>query len=100
MIRNKDSSVNKEIGISLTSEKEISSFNEAQYRQFYGRGDNRYAIYPDNWKEIWGKPPLLGIISADNEFLAERLAFDRGMLNPNNCTFKPKIKNIGPNRKF
>jgi hypothetical protein len=84
----------------LTTERELAAFNAAQYRQFYGRGDYRYAIYPDNWKDTWGKPPLLGIISADNEFLAERLAYDKGVLNPYNCTFQPRIKNIGPNKKM
>lgn len=82
------------------TDKEIEAFNNAQYKQFYGRGDFRFAIYPNNWKDAWGKPPLLGIVSADNEFLAERLAFDKGILNPHNCTFQPKIKNIGVNRKL
>jgi hypothetical protein len=82
------------------SEKELNAYSAAQYRQFYGRGENRYAFYPDNWKDKWGRPPLLGIVSADNEFLAERIAYDRGILVPFNCTFQPKIKNIGPNRKL
>lgn len=84
--------------LSLMSEKDLAAYSAAQYRQFYGRGENRYAIYPSYWKDSWGKPPLLGIVNADNEFLAEKLAYDKGMLVPNNCTFQPKIKNIGPNR--
>lgn len=86
--------------IKSTFEKDALHFANVQYREFFGRGENRYAFYPDNWKPTWGKAPLLGIVSADNEFLAERLAYDRGVLNHNNCTFQPKIKNLGPNRKI
>lgn len=68
-----------------------------QYRNFFGRGAYKFAIYPSYWKDSWGKSPLLGIVYADNEFLAERLAYDRGILpTPCNCTFGPKIKNLGP----
>ena len=67
-----------------------------QYRQFYGRGEFRYAVYPDFWKNSWGKVPLLGIVSADNEFLAERLALDRGFLKPVGSNFR--FKNLGVNR--
>ena len=89
----------------LTSQgQEVLSFEEErelrlQYREFFGRGDFKFAIYPSHWKEQWGRPPLLGIVYADNEFLAERLAYDRGILPTHfNCTFQPKIKNLGPNR--
>lgn len=72
---------------------------ESLYRSFYGRGEFKFGIYPSFWKDSWGRAPLLGIIYADNEFLAERLAYDRGVLpSPFNCTFQPKIKNLGPNR--
>ena len=68
-----------------------------QYKEFFGKGEFRFAIYPSYWKGAWGKPPLLGIVNADDEFLAERLAYDRGILpTPFNCTFGPKFKNLGP----
>ncbi len=80
---------------SLEEEREMN----ALYRSFYGRGDYKFGIFPSYWKDAWGKAPLLGIVFADNEFLAERLAYDRGILpTPFNCTFQPKIKNLGPNR--
>lgn len=68
-----------------------------QYREFFGRGEYKYAIYPSYWDEKkWGKAPMLGIVNADNEFLAERLAYDRGILpTPFNCTFQPRFKNLG-----
>lgn len=65
---------------------------ELRYRQFFGRGENRYVIYPSYWAKTWGQPPVLGVVQADNEFLAEKLAYDRGLLNPHNCTFQPKFK--------
>lgn len=72
---------------------------EGMYRSFFGRGDYKFGIYPSYWKDSWGRAPLLGIVYADNEFLAEKLAYDRGVLpTPFNCTFQPKIKNLGPNR--
>lgn len=81
-------------------EREAAQFAMAQYREFYGKGEFRYAIYPSWWKDSWGKAPLLGIVHADNEFLAERLAYDRGILpTPNNCTFQPKFKNLGESKK-
>ena len=81
------------------SERETTAYLNGQYKQFFGRGEYRFAIYPSYWKDVWGKPPLLGIVMADNEFLAERLASDRGMINPHNATFQPRFKNLGPNRK-
>lgn len=83
-----------------TSEKEQALVGRIMYREFFGRGEYRFAIYPDSgWKASWGKPPLLGIVNADDEFLAEKLAYDRGVANPNNCSFGLKIKKIGPNSK-
>lgn len=62
------------------------------YREFFGNGQNKYLIFPDYWPKKWGNPPLLGIVWADNEFLAERIAYDRGVLpTPNNCTFRPRF---------
>lgn len=84
----------------LDFEKELERASILQYRNFYGKGDYKFAIYPSYWKDAWGRAPLLGIVFADNEFLAERLAYDRGILpSPCNCTFKPKIKNLGAIRK-
>lgn len=84
----------------LDFEREVKRAAILQYREFYGRGDYKFAIFPSYWKDAWGRAPLLGIVFADNEFLAERLAYDRGILpSPCNCTFKPKIKNLGPTRK-
>lgn len=84
----------------VSYDKEQALVGRIMYREFFGRGEHRFAIYPDSgWKASWGKPPLLGIVSADDEFLAEKLAYDRGMANPNNCSFGLKIKKIGPNSK-
>jgi hypothetical protein len=84
----------------LDFEKEVEKAAILQYRNFYGRGEFRYGIFPSYWKDSWGRAPLLGIVFADNEFLAEKLAYDRGYLpSPCNCTFRPKIKNLGPIRK-
>lgn len=77
-------------------QSEASAHAEHLYRSFYGRGENKYAIYPSYWPGSWGKAPLLGIVSADNEFLAERLAYDKGILSPFNCTFQPKFKKLNP----
>jgi hypothetical protein len=69
---------------------------EAQmYREFFGRGKNRYQVYPDNWPKNWGPTPLLGVVYADDEFLAERVAYDCGVLPTHfNCTFQPKFKQL------
>lgn len=67
------------------------------YREFYGKGSNRFAFYAGSgWKSEWGTAPMFGIVVADDEFLAERLAYDRGLINPFNCTFRYRIKNLGP----
>jgi hypothetical protein len=81
--------------VNFDEERELA----LMYRNFFGRGDYKFAIYPSHWKDAWGRAPLLGIVFADNEFLAERLAYDKGILPTHfNCTFQPKIKNLGPNR--
>lgn len=81
-------------------EKDLEQAALIQYKEFYGRGEFRFAFYPSYWKDSWGRAPLLGIVAADNEFLAERLAYDKGVLpSAFNCTFQAKIKNIGPNKK-
>jgi|HigsolmetaAR204D_1030405.scaffolds.fasta_scaffold10916_4 hypothetical protein len=56
---------------------------------FYGPGKYKFAIYPDYWKESWGEKPLLGYVWADDEFYAEREAYNRGLLTVN-FTFRPK----------
>lgn len=58
-------------------------------RSFYGPGKYKWAIYPDYWKESWGKRPMLGTVWADDEFYAEREAYNRGLLTVN-YTFRPK----------
>lgn len=70
---------------------------EQQYREFFGRGENKYGIYPPAWCSSYGKPPQIGIVYADNEFLAEKLAYDRGMV-PSQC-LPPKIKLLGAAKK-
>lgn len=73
---------------------------DQQYRDFFGRGENKYAIYPSYWKDTWGKAPLLGIVFADDPYLAEKRAYDRGILpSPCNCTFQAKVKLLGPARR-
>lgn len=49
---------------------------------------NSYAIYPDYWKKSWGPMPLLGYVKADSAFNAKYVAFDKGLVYPNN-TFGP-----------
>lgn len=64
-------------------------------RSFYGRGEFRYAIYPDYWKSSWGKKPLLGFVWADSEFYAVREAYNRGLLTPN-FTIEPRAVKMTP----
>lgn len=67
-------------------------------KSFYGHGKNKYAIYPDYWKESWGQKPLLGHVWADDEFYAVREAYSKGLLTVNytfnaeavKVPFKPK----------
>lgn len=62
-----------------------------------------YDIYPDYWKTSWGQPPLLGTVSAINEFEAERKAYNKELLRVN-ITFGPKAvlvvnPNVHPRKK-
>jgi hypothetical protein len=78
------------------AEREEQRYADYLHRQFYGRGETKWLIYAGKgWSTSWGTPPMLGVVYADNEFLAERLAAERGILNPNNATFKPLFKNGG-----
>jgi hypothetical protein len=68
-------------------------------RSFYGHGKYRWAIYPDYWKEKWGKRPLLGHVWADDEFYAVREAYNKGLLTVN-FTFGPEpVKVYTPTTK-
>lgn len=60
----------------------------------YRTGKYRWAVYPDYWKESWGKPPLLGFVIADDEFYAVREAYTRNLLQVN-FTFGPRVVNVG-----
>lgn len=85
----------------LTNEIQFVDLSDRElnilYREFYGKGSNRFAFYAGaGWKPEWGNAPMFGIVVADDEFLAERLAYDRGLINPFNCTFRYRIKNLGP----
>jgi hypothetical protein len=80
------------------SEKEDGLMAAAQYKFFFGKGKYRFLIIPDYWKENWGRPPTFGTVNADDEFLAQRLASDRGLINPYNCSFGYTFKNIGLNK--
>jgi len=63
---------------------------------FYGFGKYVWAIYPDYWPEKWGRQPLFGYVSADDRFIAERVAYDVGLVYRND-TFKPKaVKSVMP----
>lgn len=67
-------------------------------RSFYGPGKFKWVIYPDYWKESWGKRPVLGTVWADDEFYAVREAYNRGLLTVN-FTFGPKpVKLNTPSR--
>lgn len=63
-------------------------------RSFYGPGKFKWAIYPDYWKDKWGPKPVLGTVYADDEFIAEREAYNKGLLTVN-FTFKPEPVKIG-----
>lgn len=84
---------------------ETKTFNRGP-RKFQAEGDQkprrrrplgkyRWAVYPDYWKDSWGKKPLLGYVTADDEFYAEREAYNRGLLTVN-YTFRPHCVNLGP----
>ena len=64
------------------------------YRNVYGSGKFKWAIYPDYWKLSWGQKPMLGIIYADDEFYAEREAYSKGLM-PVNFTVRPQAVKIG-----
>lgn len=67
----------------------------ALYRDFFGRGKNTYEVYPDYWPKAWGPIPKLGVVHADNEFLAEKIAYDCEVLPTHfNCTFQARFKQI------
>lgn len=82
--------------IQPSEEIEINPAKEAaMYRAFFGRGKNKYQVFPDYWKKEWGPVPLLGVVYADDEFLAERVAYDIGVLPTHfNCTFGPRFKQV------
>jgi hypothetical protein len=65
-----------------------------RYRNVYGSGKYKWAIYPDYWKASWGPKPMLGIIYADDEFYAEREAYSKGLLTVN-YTIRPQPVKIG-----
>lgn len=78
------------ISVGQFSDQE-ASYN---YRKFFGLGDNRYGIYPPGWSEQrHGKAPMLGIVFADDEFLAEKTAYDRDLYRG---TTPPVVKLLGP----
>jgi hypothetical protein len=67
------------------------------YRNFFGRGENKYAVYPPSWNEQWyGRAPMLGMVFADDEFLAEKAAYDRGLVPG---SMPPVVKLLGPVRR-
>lgn len=57
------------------------------------RESRYFAIYPDYWKETWGEKPLLGVVVAENDFHAQRRAYDRNFLRVN-FTFGPEAVEI------
>jgi len=77
---------------------QTTAHEEPRYRNVYGSGKFKWAIYPDYWKQSWGNKPMLGIIYADDEFYAEREAYSKGLL-PVNATFKPLPVKIGEARQ-
>jgi hypothetical protein len=79
---------NKEMNDKVVNNKVVNK-KAWQPRSFYGPGKYVYAIYPDYWKESWGPKPLLGHVTADDEFYAEREAYSKNLL-PVNFTFGPK----------
>lgn len=85
---------------SLSTNKQSQQTQETKksrgFYGFYGPGPGkyRYAVYPDYWKEEWGKKPLLGFVNADDEFYAEREAYNKGLLTVN-YTFRPHVVRVG-----
>lgn len=67
------------------------------YRKFFGRGENKYGVYPPGWSEnLYGRAPILGIVYADDEFLAEKVAYDRGLVPG---SMPPVVKLLGTARR-
>lgn len=60
-----------------------TQYTKKPFRSFYGPGKFVFAIYPDYWKESWGQKPLLGHVTADDEFYAEREAYSKNLLTVN-----------------
>lgn len=70
---------------------------EYNYRKFFGRGENKYGVYPPGWSEnLYGRAPMIGIVYADDEFLAEKVAYDRGLVLG---SVPPVIKALGPAKR-
>ena len=66
----------------------------SDYRAFYGRGEKKFAVYPAGWNfPKNGKPPVLGVVYADNAFLAARRACDLGFSH--NRSMLPEVECIG-----
>ena len=63
------------------------------FSDFYGYGRYKFAVYPDYWKESWGRRPLLGYVMADDAFYAKREAYNQGLLTLN-YTFRPKVVRV------
>lgn len=57
------------------------------------RNSRFFAIYPDYWKDKWGKKPCLGTLVAENEFHACRRAYDTGFVRVN-LTFGPEAVEV------
>lgn len=57
------------------------------------RDSRFFAIYPDYWKDSWGKKPVLGTLVAENKFHAERRAYDTGFVRMN-FTFGPEAVEV------
>lgn len=70
---------------------------EYAYRKFFGRGENKYGVYPQGWSEnLYGRAPMLGIVYADDEFLAKKVAYDRGLASG---SMPPVVKLLGTARR-
>lgn len=74
--------------------KDKQTTDAPRYRNVYGFGKYRWAIYPDYWKQSWGPKPMLGTVTADDEFYAVREAYSKGLL-PVNFTFQAQAVKIG-----
>ena len=63
------------------TEVEKFSLKEArqQYREFFGSGEFRYQVSATVYRSGKLTNVILGEVQADNEFLAEKLAYDYGL---------------------